>query len=460
MLSDLAFALAKSGNNISIITSRQLYDSPETRLPSRETVAGVSVHRMWTSHFGRHNLLGRAIDYLTFYLSAAWTLWRVSRRGDVIVAKTDPPMLSAVTAPIARIRRAKLVNWLQDLFPEVLEALDVDRKSMRRMAYKFMRSLRNRSLRYARMNIVIGERMAERLARFDVPLERIRIIPNWADGAFVMPCPHAANPLRREWGLEGKFVIGYSGNLGRAHEFDTLMKAIAHLEKDRKAIPVARNVVAQNDNASRPAVISADTSPPTRDVVWLFIGGGALYRRLQAEVAARGFISVQFRPYQPREHLAESLSAPDVHLVSLRPELEGLIVPSKYYGIAAVGRPAIFVGDADGEIARILEAEAVGRTVMPGDGAGLAALVRTFVANPTLTQEMGRRARSAFERGFDIPVAVAAWEKTLAAVQHDLLEAVRDRAQWPGSFTQDQRTTKDHKPSTPGPQSKLSRSNS
>jgi colanic acid biosynthesis glycosyl transferase WcaI len=399
MLSDLAFALAKSGNKFSVITSRQLYDMPETRLPGRETVASVGVHRVWTSRFGRHNLIGRAIDYLTFYLSSAWALWRMSRQGDIIVAKTDPPMLSVVAAPIARMRRANLVNWLQDLFPEVLEALDVDRKSVSSIVYNLMRGMRNRSLRLAQMNIVIGERMAERLAHFDVPLERVRIIPNWADGALVAPRPRAENSLRRRWGLEEKFVVGYSGNLGRAHEVDTLIEAIARLEQDYDVISDQK----EEDGSKS-------------EIVWLFMGGGALYRQLQTEIAARRFTSVHFRPYQPRECLAESLSVPDVHLVSLRPELEGLIVPSKYYGIAAVGRPTIFVGDADGEIARTLKVERGGQTVALGDGAGLAALIRSFVANPNMAEEMGGCARSAFERSFDFPVAVSAWEKVLARI--------------------------------------------
>jgi glycosyltransferase involved in cell wall biosynthesis len=409
MLSDLTFALAKSGHKIAVVTSRQLYECPESELPSQETVASVVVHRVWTSRFGRHNLIGRAIDYLTFYLSAAWRLWRVLRQGDVIVVKTDPPMLSVVTAPIARIRGAKLVNWLQDLFPEVLEALDVDRTSARRTVYNFIRILRNYSLQTAHMNIVIGEHMAERLARFDVLPERIRIIPNWADGAVVTPRPPKANCLRQEWSLEDKFVVGYSGNFGRAHEITTLIEAIADLEQD------ANRTSAVRENSDRKC-----------DVAWLFIGGGALYRQLQTEVAVRGFTSVHFRPYQPRERLAESLSLPDIHLVSLRPELEGLIVPSKYYGIAAAGRPAIFVGDVDGEIARILDADGIGRSVALGDGAGLAALIQAFAANPDLARDMGRRARKAFEHRFNFPVAISGWEKALRAVQNDLTETARD----------------------------------
>jgi glycosyltransferase involved in cell wall biosynthesis len=254
------------------------------------------------------------------------------------------------------------------------------------------------------MNIPIGERMAERLAHFGVPSERMRIIPNWADGALVMPSANAANPLRQQWGLEGKFVVGYSGNLGRAHEIDTIIEAMTCLEQD----------------CNTPAA-DKEVDGPSCNVIWLFIGGGVLYRQLQAEVIARELTSVQFRSYQPRAFLAESLSAADIHLVSLRPELEGLIVPSKYYGIAAVGRPTIFIGDVDGEIARILEAGESGQTVAVGDGVGLAALIRAFAANPTLAREMGSRSRSAFERRFDFPVAVSAWESALAAIHNDFI---------------------------------------
>lgn len=399
MLSDLAFALAKSGYKIAVVTSRQLYERPESQLPSWETVASVVVRRVWTSRFGRHNLIGRAIDYLTFYLSAALMVCRVSRQGDVIVAKTDPPMLSVVTGLIARLRRAKPVNWLQDLFPEVLEALDVDRTFVRRTIYHVMRTLRNRSLQRAHMNIAIGERMAERLSRFDLTPESICVIPNWADGALVTPQPHETNSLRQEWGLESKFVVGYSGNLGRAHEIDTLIEAIADLEQD------SHGRFGRRGESDRKC-----------DVVWLFVGGGALYRLLQTEVVTRKLTSVHFRPYQPRSLLAECLSVPDVHLVSLRPELEGLIVPSKYYGIAAVGRPTIFVGEADGEIARILKADSAGQSVAFGDSVGLAALIRTFAANPKLVRDMGRRARKTFEHRFDFPIAMSAWEKALGAV--------------------------------------------
>ena len=365
MLSDLAFGLDAQRINVEVVTSRQRYDLPSARLPPVERIGTLVVHRVWTSRFGRANLVGRAIDYATFYLSASWRLLRLARAGDVIVAKTDPPMLSVLIAPIARLRRAKLVNWLQDIFPEVAAELGF-RGAASRLTFRVLRMLRNRSLRGAAVNVVLGERMAAKLIALGVEGDRVEIIPNWADGGLIQPVDPAANQLRNAWGLLGRFVVGYSGNLGRAHEVGTLLDAIAIVEQDPSAPPVT----------------------------WLFIGGGALYEELQSEIARRQLDTVQFRPYQPRERLAESLSAADVHLVSLKPELEGLIVPSKFYGVAAAGRPTIFIGDPDGEIPRLISQHNIGRTVANGDCAGLAETILSLAADQATCRLMGARAQN------------------------------------------------------------------
>jgi glycosyltransferase involved in cell wall biosynthesis len=153
-----------------------------------------------------------------------------------------------------------------------------------------------------------------------------------------------------------------------------------------------------------------------RPVIWLFIGSGALFAPLEAEVARRGLGSARFRPYQPAELLAQSLSAADVHLVSLRPELEGLIVPSKFYGICAAGRPTMFVGDRDGEIARLIGRHGCGHAIATGDGAGLARTVLELAADPGRCRRMGERARQAFEAEFDKAIAIARWLDVLAEV--------------------------------------------
>jgi len=387
MLSDLAFGLAAQGHRVSIITSRQRYDDATASLPAREDVSGVDVHRVWTSRFGRRNLAGRAVDYGTFYISAALTLWRLARAGDIVVAKTDPPMLGVISAPVAHARGAYAVNWLQDVFPEVAQALGTGGRAFGRVLSLLAR-IRNRSLRRAEMNVVIGERMATLLKNLGVPQDRIAIIANWTDCQSVVPVARAQNPLRASWGLSEDFVVGYSGNLGRAHEIDTFLDAIARTERD-----------------------AAQTAKPIR---WLFIGGGAMFEEMRKEAQARELTTLQFEPYQPRERLSQSLSAADVHLVSLRPELEGLIVPSKFYGIAAVGRPAIFIGDPGGEVARLIARFGCGLTVAQDRGEELAAAVMSLAADPARCDTMGRNGRTAAIAEFDVRSARQRWEEIIA----------------------------------------------
>jgi colanic acid biosynthesis glycosyl transferase WcaI len=408
VLSDLAFALAERGYRVRVITSRQRYDAPEERLSANETFGGVEIERAWTSRFGRQNLVGRAVDYLTFYVSAAWALACLARRHDVIVSKTDPPMLSVVVGPIAHWRHAKLVNWLQDIYPEIAEVLGVGGGSLSRFSYGLMRTLRNRSLKRAAMNVVVGERMAERIAEFGVPPNHICVIPNWADGKLIEPRDRLSNNCRGAWGLAGKFVVGYSGNLGRAHVYHTLLDAISfveahpHFSMQPGASPTVGPVKAQSDRLP--------------EIVWLFIGGGALYEALRKEILKRQLHSVMFKPYQPREMLGESLSAADVHLVSLRSQLEGLVVPSKFYGVAAAGRPAIFVGDKDGEIARLVTRHECGITIEEGDGSGLAQIILSLAENSERCRNMGERARRACEFEFSKTVAIDRWERLLNEV--------------------------------------------
>lgn len=388
MLTDLAFGLADSGVSINVVTSRLSYDDPDARLPARETSNGVRIERIWTSRLGRSVLLLRSIDYLTFYLSATWALLRLVKRGDIVIAMTDPPALSVLVAAIAKIRGARLVNWLQDIFPEVAEALNVGGR-LASVLFAPLRFLRNASLRHADMNVAIGELMAKRLTGLGVEASQISVVPNWADCKAIRPVARAANPFRMAWGLSGTFVIAYSGNLGRAHDIETLLNAMAATEnRSRSALPMK----------------------------WLFIGGGALHARLKAEAARRGLTKVDFRPYQPRERLSESLSVADVHIVSLRPELEGLIVPSKFYGVAAAGRPTLFIGARNGEIARLIARHECGIAVEPGDAAGLVDAIDAMVGGPARCRYMGVRAREMCEANFDKTRAIDAWRELLGSV--------------------------------------------
>lgn len=380
LLSDLAFDLAGRGADVRVITGRQRYDEPAARLEASGYIHGVRVWRVPTTRFGRARLAGRAVDYVSFYVSACYRLWREVRPGDVVIAKTDPPLISLVAAMVAKWRGATLVNWMQDLFPEVARALGVT--MVTEAVSNRLKTLRNWSANAARCNVVLGELMASHLANEGVDQRRIKVIENWIDDD-VVPVPHVANPLRHEWGLDGKFVIAYSGNLGRAHEFETILAAAGLLWKDR-------------------------------DIVFLFVGGGAQVDNVRRQVAVRQLGNVVFKPYQPRERLAESLSSADVHLISLRPALEGLIVPSKFYGAVAVGRPVVFIGDQKGEIPRILARDRCGYAVPVGDAYALAVKLRTLSLDPALAQRLGGNGRRLFLGRYRKDLALSAWRDVLA----------------------------------------------
>ena len=486
ILTDLCFALAARGHEIHVVTSRLLYDDPSLALSANEMASGVAVHRVWTSRFGRETLLKRAIDYLTFYLSALWRLLLLADRSTVLVVKTDPPMISVVAALAARATDARLVNWTQDLFPEVAVAVGI--RAMRPALARWLAAVRDWSLRRAVRNVVIGEHMRARLLARGLADAKIAVIHNWADGEVIVPEAYArggmgmppygigasssgvvrqsladessdvgrqsfaddgsdagvhrgmeanssgvgrqsladessdvgrqsfaddgsdvgvhrgmeasssgvgrqsladdgmeTNPLRREWGLDGKFVVGYSGNLGRVHEFATVLDAAVQLA-DRE------------------------------DIVFLFIGGGHQLGALKAEAGRRGLVNVQFQPYQPRERLAQSLGACDAHLVTLRSGLEGLVVPSKFYGIIAAGRPVLFVGAADGEIAGLVHEGQCGQAFQVGDAQALAQCLRGLADGPARAREWGENARRLFDARFAMPIAVDRWERVLAGV--------------------------------------------
>ena len=294
---------------------------------------------------------------------------------------------------IAKMKGAYLVNWLQNLFPEVAEALNVG-VSLGRLATTVLRPVRNWSLRSAAVNVVVGEGMAARLQVLGLPPEKIKVFGNWADSALISPLPLEESALRKEWIQGGRFVVGYAGNLGRAHDIDTVLAAMTSLQQRAKKSP--------SDLAAK--------------VMFVFVGGGAQRASLEREALKRGLSNFCLRPYQPKERLGETLAVADVHLVSLNPALEGLIVPSKFYGIAAAGRPTIFVGSRDGEIGRLLKENDCGFTVTPGDGEALTERILALAGDRDLCASLGARARMAFERQWDKEQAVAKWEALLQAV--------------------------------------------
>lgn len=384
ILTDLAFHLAETGMDVTVVTGRQRYTDASASLPPRERVQGVEVVRVATTGFGRTRLLGRAIDYISFYFSSFWQLMRLLKRRDIVVAKTDPPLMSVVAAFAGSIRGARQVNWLQDLFPEV--ALVLEPELLNGTVARIIQSARDWSLRGAELNVVLGELMSRRVRALRVASERVLTIPNWTDDRAITPIDHESNPLRAEWGLHGKFVIGYSGNLGRAHEFRTFMKTAVLLNS-------------------------------RTDIVFLVIGGGAQLQNVRNFAAGFSLKNIVEQPYQPRERLALSLSSADLHLITLRPELEGLIVPSKFYGIAAAQRATAFIGDGNGEIGTLVRRYDCGRCFSVGDDQGLADFIVHLAENRDECERMGRNARLALEAEWSQAKAFDQWRSALLRLQ-------------------------------------------
>jgi len=387
IVSDLAASLAAQSFSVSMISSRMRYDDPSARLAPMEKWQGVGIYRIWTSRFGRRHLLGRLLDYLSFYWSLPFALWRILERGDVVVAKTDPPLVSLVVAFVARLRGAKMVNWLQDVFPEI--AVSMGEPKVPVAAAYMLKKLRNYSLKTAVMNVVIGSRMAEYFQSQAIPANQIKTIPNWAHENDISPVQASESRLRHQLGLGEKFIVGYSGNLGRAHDPDTIFHAAISLQ--------------------------ASTT-----VFFLMIGGGYGYEYLKKRVADAGLKNMQFLPYQPLEALSDSMAAADLHLVSLRPALEGKIVPSKFYGIAAAQRPVGFIGDHDGELARLIKQSKCGFVVSEGQGEELADQILALAGDAEHCRVQGKAARQLLDSAFSRALAHQQW--------HDLLRELSDNA--------------------------------
>ncbi len=373
LLSDLAFELSSQGHQVTLITSRHLYQHNRQALALHESYRGVEILRVLSTNFGRGHRVGRLVDYLTFYISTLATVLLQVGSDQVVIAKTDPPLLSIPLALIAMLKRFRFINWIQDLFPEV--AISAGVPALDGALGRWLLRWRDWSLLQAQENVVIGREMEILLRTRGAPAKSLRIIWNWSPEIEV---PMRENGLRTEWGLSNRFVVMYSGNLGEAHDHTTILGAMAELSHEP-------------------------------DIFFLFVGGGKKLDILRCEAEQRGLHNILLKPLQPRELLAESLAVGDLHLVSLRPRFDGQIVPSKYYGILNAARPMVFIGSETNEIAREIRREGIGASVRQGDVDGLVAAIRDSKDDPALRARQGAAGRRLFETAYTREASLKAW---------------------------------------------------
>lgn len=377
---DLAFHLAARGHDVHVVTGRSAQD-----LPVRELCGHVEVHRICKPAHPGQGLVRRLRDYICFYWRARKTVSRLISAGDVVIAKTDPPMLMSALARSVWKANARMVAWLQDLFPEVAQQYGI--RFTRGVPGTVLCRLRDHALKNAACVVAIGDRMASLVAaRSGVDPMRVHVVHNWADEGAIIPIKASSCTLRRQWGLEDKLVVAYSGNLGRVHEFETLVGAAELLRSDNH-------------------------------VLFIVIGRGPRLDDLKNMVAARQLNNVRFQPPQARASLRDSLGVADLHLCVLRPEFEGLVVPSKLYGIMAAGRPTIFVGAEDSECADVLRRHQAGVSVKTGDSIGLARAIQNLATDEVRRTVMGSNARKAFEDNYAMSIALKKWEQILEGLQ-------------------------------------------
>lgn len=302
---------------------------------------------------------------------------------DVVLTMTDPPVVAAAAAAVSAARRVPFVYVNQDVFPEVGVALG----RIRDPALMGSLGALNRSLRRRAARVVaIGRDMERKLVALGCDPGKIEVIPNWADGTLIRPLDGPSR-LRTERGWGGRFVVMHSGNVGLSQDLGTLVAAADLMRNDPR-------------------------------VVFAIVGEGASKAALQAEAAQRRLPNVEFLPYQPKEDLADSLGAADLHVVGLRRGLAGFIVPSKVYGILAAGKPYVAAVEPATEPALIAEEHGCGVRVAPGDPSALVAAIRGLREGPL--EEMGANARRCLEERFDRPRATEAYRRLLESLTLDL----------------------------------------
>jgi len=403
LLADVAAGLAARGHKVHVVCSAGAYGGNGGAVSGnaeRAEVNGIVLHHVRASGFGRGNLPGRLMDYASFYLLALLrALWLP--RMEVCLALTTPPFIGLVGVALRLLRGTRLVLWSMDLYPEVLSVLG----KMPRQApiYRVLAWVARRLYRRCAVVISLGGAMTERLVEAGAPRNRIVEVHNWVPGEKEEENPEFGGQELVEENMDSRFrandiedgkdspftlhpspfenvrqapspvvpppvVAMYSGNMGLGHELETFVRAAVLL----KDVPLEL----------------------------AFVGGGKGRAPLEALVKELGLDTVRFQDPEPLEKLAESLSSGDIHLVSQKLDTQGLIVPSKVYGILAAGRPSVFLGPEDCEVAQILRESSAGFVMPPGDVAGTEAALRRLAGDPVLRAEMGRRAHAYYKATF------------------------------------------------------------
>lgn len=380
LLTELTIGLKERGWRVGVVTSRDEYAKPERPAPVDPEDVGVEVRRtpkLAAGSIRRRRLLRQ----LWFYATATLGIL-AAPAPPLYVAQTTPPLTPACVALASRLKRRPYVVIAQDLYPEILAAHGLLDPS--KGVYRLIKLIVDRAYRGAVLVVSLGPYMTRRLLEKGVKGGRIEEISNWGVGD-VRPWT-GPNPLRQEWGLEDKFVVLYSGNMGLGHEFKTFLEGAAEAKAELPELAV------------------------------VFVGGGPRRKGIEAWVSehAAGEWTL-FRPYQPLDRLRESLGMADLSLVTMREGWEGLVVPSKVLGILAMGSPTLYVGP-ESDVSVLLDRFAAGAHVRNGDVGGVRDAILRAARDEGWRRAVGENAARGYNEHLSRDAMIDRYDKALSRV--------------------------------------------
>jgi len=357
MAAQVAETLAQR-HHVTVVAGRPSYD-PDARYPyallRRDIRNKVTIECVGSTAYSRHQMPRRVANYLS-YLALAIPR-ALALRPDVILAMTDPPVAGIAGAFIARLAGRPFVYNIRDLYPDMAVGGDIVRASKWVARWE---ALHRWALKQAACVIVLGDDMRDRILAKGVAPERVVVVRD-GTATTIAPAqmPERSDPIVQEIRHGFPFVVLHAGNLGFYGAWDILLAAAKILG---------------NENTG-----------------FVFIGDGA--NRAALELSARDLPNVKFAPFRPVEQVAHVMMAGDLHIVTVKRGLEGVVVPSKLYSTLAAGRPILVVAPPESDAARIVVESGCGVAADPDDPAAVATAIKELRAQPARLAEMGRRAR-------------------------------------------------------------------
>ena len=364
IMTELAEELTTLGHQVTVVTAFPHYAGNvidhryRGRFIQREEHEGIQVIRtyLYTSPH-KQRFLVRFLNYVSFnFLSTLASLFAGPQ--DIILAPSPPLTIGLSAYLISRVKRISYVYNVQDIYPDVVVKLGILRNPW---VIALSRWLERFVYAHARHITVLSEGFRANLLRKGVPPEKLTVIPNFVDVDFIRPLPRN-NGFRHRFGLDGRFVVLYAGNLGHSQNLEHVLECAALLQDQD-------------------------------DIAFVIVGNGSRKPYLEAQARQMGLCNVRFIPFQPREDVPDIYAAADISLVPLRKGIALDSVPSKVYTIMASARPVVAAVDPGSDAWNLVEQAQCGLCVEPESPHALAEAIRALYADPALRERLGRNGR-------------------------------------------------------------------